>query len=127
MAGSRMNLLYVADASVACKPEPCFLTRDFEIIGPACDREGTLNLLRDTVPDGALIDLSVPLAAGFDIICAVRARAPRALIVVLTQRSEIEIVDTCLRAGADYVLSKSRNFERAVTVLRERAIRTAAE
>jgi len=74
-----------------------------------------LKLLRELKPDCLLID---PSGQGRRVhLAQLRAAAPRCLIIVLTHEDSVEFRAHCLASGADHVLDKVNEFERAISLV----------
>jgi two-component system, OmpR family, response regulator len=68
-------------------------------------------------PDVAIVDLRLRAGTGLGFLRSLKLRAPRCLAIVLSTLVLPEIHDLCLRAGADHVLRKSSEFERAIDLV----------
>ena len=93
---------------------------EMELVGEASDGKAALQLITATVPDVAVIDVSMPLLAGVDLAHAVNERCPAVKILVLTVHEDRAYVQQLLQAGArGYVLKRSAAEElvRAIRVV----------
>ena len=64
-----------------------------------------------THPDVVLLDLKLGDSSGMDVLRAVNCKLPVASVVVLTNHSEPQYRQACLKAGARYFLDKSNQFD----------------
>jgi DNA-binding NarL/FixJ family response regulator len=72
----------------------------WNVIGEACDGWDTIWLARETQPDIAILDYSMPGMSGLDLIRALRDELPRTEILIYTMHDQEKIVAEILRAGA---------------------------
>jgi DNA-binding NarL/FixJ family response regulator len=78
---------------------------DLEVIGEAEDGQDAVEKARRLRPEVLLLDLSMPIMNGTDVIRAIKQRNPYIKIIALTVHKSEEYVRATLDAGADgYVL-----------------------
>ena len=70
-----------------------------------------------TEPDAVLLDVHLGPGAGVGGLARLRGALPEALIVVLTNEANDVYRAECLRHGADAVLDKAHDFDRAVELV----------
>lgn len=81
---------------------------DLEIVGEATSGPDALQLIQDTGPDIAIIDISLPLMNGIALARRLSADHPAMGIIVLTQHEDRAFLSQALDSGArGYVLKKS--------------------
>jgi len=81
---------------------------DMEVVGQAVDGGEAVQLARETRPDIAVLDLSMPVMGGADVASRLRDECPETRVVALTRHPDAAYVRALLRAGAaGYVLKKS--------------------
>lgn len=93
---------------------------DIRIAGHAQDGREALEGIRDTRPDVAVIDLSMPQLSGLEIVRRLSADGAGTRMLVITMHSEEEYVLHAVRAGAHGFLLKdaaSTEFVAAVRAL----------
>ncbi|HYR25372.1 MAG TPA: response regulator transcription factor [Aquabacterium sp.] len=73
---------------------------DIRVVGEAADGHALLDLLRQSVPDVVLLDLSMPGLSGGELIKRVHQTYPELPVLVLSMHVEAQIVARVLRAGA---------------------------
>jgi DNA-binding NarL/FixJ family response regulator len=71
----------------------------FQVVGEAADGRTALELAKETRPDIAIIDFSVPELNGLDLSHALKRELPRIEILLYTMHDREEIVMDVLRAG----------------------------
>jgi DNA-binding NarL/FixJ family response regulator len=96
------------------------LLRDtFDLVGTVHDGRALLEAVETQMPDVIVTDISMPLLNGLDAIRQIRARHPKARVVVLTMHREGELAADAFRAGAcGYVLKVSPG-EELIAAIRE--------
>lgn len=80
-----------------------------EVVGECGSLSEGLAFLASAQPDAIIVDLSLEDARGVDVVTAIRARAPAALLVVAT--NELHFRRGCLANGADHFLDKSTDLD----------------
>ena len=87
-----------------------FLTRGLEQDGhrvtSATDGARALEVFRTEMPDLTVLDLSLPVMDGEQVLSEMRALDPQLPILILTGRQEIEARIRCLDLGADDLMVK---------------------
>ena len=89
-----------------------------EIVGPAEDGDEALRLFDESHPDVVLLDLGLPRRNGLEVLLEVRKRVESCVVVVLTNHDLPDFRNACLRAGADFFLRKSTEFEHVLEIVR---------
>ena len=81
---------------------------DLEVVGEATSGPAAFQLIRDTKPDVAILDISLPLMNGIELTRQLATDRPSLGVVVLTQHEDRAHLSQALDAGArGYVLKKS--------------------
>jgi two-component system, NarL family, response regulator NreC len=81
---------------------------DCRVVAEAADGVAAVDAAMRTRPDVAVIDLSMPLMAGIEVVRRLTAALPATRILVLTMHTEEEYVLHLVRAGAaGYMLKDS--------------------
>jgi DNA-binding NarL/FixJ family response regulator len=81
---------------------------DWEVCGEASDGLGAVQKTRELNPDLILLDISMPLANGFDIARLIRQEFPDLRIVIMSQNDAAQLSPSASQAGADACIDKSR-------------------
>lgn len=85
---------------------------DMEVVGEAADGPSAESGIRETEPDVALMDISMPLGGGLAAIAAVKRVRPKTRILVLTVHDEPGYVRAAAEAGAiGYVVKSAVDTE----------------
>ena len=79
----------------------------YEVVGEAPDGRSALERARETRPDIAILDYSIPELNGFDLAHALKREFPRIEILVYTMHDREEIIMDVLRAGVRGFVLKS--------------------
>lgn len=78
---------------------------DWLIVAEAANGHEALGLARETQPDVAIIDYSLPQLNGLELTQALKREVPRTEVLIYTMHDREDIVQKVLRAGArGYVL-----------------------
>lgn len=81
---------------------------DMEVVAEAADGKQALDKVRETMPDVALIDLSMPRASGMEALQKILETSAATRIVVLTMYDDAAYLRSALAAGVSgYVLKRS--------------------
>jgi len=88
-----------------------------EVVGEAANGEELMALLDRTPCDAVLLDLSMPVMSGLDVLAALRAMDRRIPVVVLTMHDDPAHVDRALALGASGYVLKSAPRDEMVRAL----------
>jgi len=95
---------------------------DFTVVDEASDGAEAIRACQENRPDVAILDINMPMTNGITAASEIKAHLPKTGIVMLTFQSQLDVIRSSVRAGADgYVLKDAGEHE-----LFE-AIRAAAE
>ena len=78
----------------------------FTIVGTAADGVAALELVNELQPHLLVLDISMPLKNGVEVIQEIRANGLSTAIVVFTGHPLPDLRKLCLEAGANYFLDK---------------------
>ena len=85
---------------------------DVEVIGEAGDGEEAISKTVNLAPDVLLLDITMPLVGGIDVIRMVKAKNLPVAILVLTMHEDEEYLRETLKAGAlGYIPKKAAEAE----------------
>jgi DNA-binding NarL/FixJ family response regulator len=79
----------------------------FQVIAEAADGRSALSLAKETRPDIAILDYSIPELNGLDLSHALKREFPRIEILLYTMHDREEIIMDVLRAGVRGLVLKS--------------------
>jgi DNA-binding NarL/FixJ family response regulator len=81
---------------------------DFEIVGEATNGNGALKVIRDSLPDVAIVDISMPEVNGIVLARRITGELPSVRTLVLSLHEDRAYLKQALDAGArGYVLKRS--------------------
>jgi two-component system, NarL family, response regulator NreC len=81
---------------------------DMQVVAEAADGKQAIERARETAPDVALIDISMPRAGGMEALPKILEHSAKTRIVVLTMYDDAAYLRSALAAGAcGYVLKRS--------------------
>jgi DNA-binding NarL/FixJ family response regulator len=95
----------------------------WEICAEADNGRDAVRLAAETKPDIAIIDYSLPLLNGLDVVRQTRQVSPGTQSLVFTQHDDDELVRETLRAGARGFLQKSEAADHLVHAVKALALR----
>jgi two-component system invasion response regulator UvrY len=96
-------------------------TSDIRVVGEAASGEEALPLVRETLPDVVVVDISMPGMGGLALIERLVARDPKLRLLVLTAHQDPIHVRRALTAGARGYLSKRTAPEALADAIRQLA------
>jgi DNA-binding NarL/FixJ family response regulator len=86
-----------------------------DVVGEADTVAGITSLASRVQPDAIVTDIKFADGCGAAVVLALRASAPAALLIVLT--NTVHFRDPCLASGADHFLDKSTEFDQVAATL----------
>lgn len=91
----------VADDSPAFLHQLIYLLGiDFNVVGSAENGQTALDVIQDTRPDVAVLDLEMPILDGIQVTRELRKLGPSPAVVICTVETGPEIIEEALQAGA---------------------------
>lgn len=85
---------------------------DMEVVGEAANGREAIEQVEMLGPDVLLLDLSMPRLSGLSALTAIKRKAPRTRILVLTMHDDHRYLHQALSAGAaGYVVKKAADME----------------
>ncbi len=91
---------------------------DLEICGEAEDHTGALQMVKQTSPDIAVVDLMLRESSGLELIKDMHVRYPDVAILVLSMRDEGFYAERVLRAGARGYITKEEGPAKVIQGIR---------
>jgi two-component system invasion response regulator UvrY len=92
---------------------------DMEVIAEAADGREAIRHVHDTLPDVAVIDISMPGLDGLEVVSQLRGHFPDLPILILTMHEESQYVVRAIQAGAMGYLTKQSAPEQLVKAIRK--------
>ncbi|AZR73104.1 hypothetical protein BBF96_06725 [Anoxybacter fermentans] len=89
----------------------------FEVIGEAGDGQETITKVKKNPPDILLLDISMPIFNGFQVIERIKNLLPKMKIVVLTVHNNESYISQFLKAGVQGYLLKTAPAREVVLAL----------
>jgi two-component system, response regulator RegA len=118
---SKPDLLLVDDDATLCEAlARGLVTRGFDV-RIALSGEEANRLIKENVPEYAIIDLKLPDGYGLKLISALIALDPSIRTVVLTGYGSIPTAVEAIKLGATYYLAKPANVDEIVNAFRRDA------
>ncbi len=91
---------------------------DLEVCGEAADTSDALQLIADTRPDMAVVDISLKTGNGIDLIKRIKDRDAKVRMLVWSMHSESLYAVRALRAGALGYINKDQATDKIVEAIR---------
>jgi len=92
---------------------------DMEVIAEAADGREAIRHVHDTLPDVAVIDISMPGLDGLEVVSQLCGHYPDLPILILTMHEEGQYVVRSIQAGAMGYLTKQSAPEQLVKAIRK--------
>lgn len=89
-----------------------------EIVAEAADGQQAVDLVRQVLPDVALLDINMPNLNGLEAAQRIHVDFPHIGLLMLTMYDNVEIFFEAIRAGAAGYILKSDNTDELVKALR---------
>lgn len=127
MSDSRIRILLADDHALVREGIRRVLEEDpeFEVVAEVGDGEEAVSRAREHRPDVAVVDITMPLASGFEVTARLQSEVPATRVLILSMHDDAEYVMRAVRAGARGYLLKD---EAGPSQLREavRAVHTGS-
>jgi DNA-binding NarL/FixJ family response regulator len=88
------------------------------VCGEADNNKDALRLIEGTLPDAAIVDLTLPGSSGLELIKDLKARNLRLPVLVLSMHAERLYAERVLRAGARGYITKEESPAEVVAAIR---------
>jgi two-component system, NarL family, invasion response regulator UvrY len=92
---------------------------DISVVAEAADGGEAIRRVHETLPDVAVVDISMPGLDGLEVINQVRVHYPKLPILVLTMHEEEQYVVRAIGAGAMGYITKRSAPEQLVNAIRK--------
>lgn len=92
---------------------------EVDVVGQAEDVPGSLDGIRQTRPDVAILDIRMPGGNGIDVLREVKKMSPTPYVIMLTNFAYFQYKEKCEEAGSDFFFDKSTEFEKLPQALEQ--------
>ncbi len=92
---------------------------DMEVVAEAADGREAIRKTRESSPDVAVVDISMPGLDGLEVIRQLRTEHPKLPVLVLTMHEEEQYVVRAIEAGAMGYLTKRSAAEELLQAIRK--------
>ena len=89
-----------------------------EVVGVASDGEEALIMIQMLHPDVVLLDISMPVKSGLEVLRELRQENSEVVVIMFTADSTPRLRQACLTAGANYFVCKTE-FQELIDILAE--------
>lgn len=90
---------------------------DFEIVGEAGDGQEVINRVQECAPDILLLDVSMPIFNGFQVLERVKGAIPDTRVVILTLHNNESYIAAFLKAGVHGYILKTASAREVIMAL----------
>ncbi len=94
-------------------------TEDIQVIGEASNGAEVLQLIEETSPDVAVLDIQMPEVTGIEATRRIKQHFPDVQVLILTAHDDDPYIRALLRAGADGYVLKTATSEELVKAVRD--------
>jgi len=88
------------------------------VVGVASQGEEALLIIRTLLPDVVLLDVSMPVKGGLEVLRELREENSEVIVIMFTADPAPLLKQTCLASGANYFVSKTE-FRQVVEIFAE--------
>ena len=113
-----MRLLYAEDEKSLARAVSTILLKNNYSVDVVYDGQAALDYLETENYDGAILDVMMPGADGFEVLRRMRARGDSTPVLLLTAKSEIDDRVTGLDSGANDYLTKPFDMKELLARIR---------
>jgi DNA-binding NarL/FixJ family response regulator len=91
---------------------------DMEVCGEAADAQQAIDLIRNTSPDLAIIDITLKGSSGLELIKSIKALSIGVPVLVLSMHDESLYAERALHAGATGYITKHESADNVLLAIR---------
>ena len=114
------RLLLADDHALVRQGLKAFLERQgFQVVCEAADGQEALRTAEKTLPDVAIVDISMPVLNGTDAARELKKSSPKTKVILLTKHDVDQYVTEALRAGVSGYVLKSQVVDDLVHAIQE--------
>ena len=96
----------------------------YKIVGHASNISDGLNVILETKPDLAILDINMPGGSGISLLEHIKKNNLVSKVIMWTNYADDNFHALCMRMGADYFLDKSRDYDKLLSVIGEEYTKT---
>jgi DNA-binding NarL/FixJ family response regulator len=111
VAARRPRLVLADDHTLILEALECLLVGEFEIVGTASDGGALVALVPGCQPEVVILDLTMPVLSGLEVLRALVPTSPNTRFIVLTMHTDRGYVREAFAAGAHGYLMKGASPE----------------
>lgn len=115
-----MQRVYVVDDSALIRDrlrEMVSTAKDACVIGESGDALEAMKEIRALHPETLILDIQLPGRSGIEILRQIRKAGINTHVIILTNFAYPQYREECLEAGAEFFLSKSKDFDLLPSIL----------
>src|SRR5262249_54532076 len=91
---------------------------DMEVCGEAGDAQQAIELVRNTSPDLAIVDITLKGSSGLELIKSIKALPISVPVLVLSMHDESLYAERALRSGASGYITKNESADNVLLAIR---------
>lgn len=114
LRSNRKTRVFIADDSLIVRERLVTMLdelAEIEIVGQAENVAEAIKTIRKVKPDVVILDIRMPGGSGIDVLRNIKQGEATPMVIILTNYPYLGYRQKCLRAGADFFLDKSTEFE----------------
>ena len=124
--------VFISDDSASVRERLVAMALDLpevDVVGQAEDAPGSVDAIRQTVPDVVILDIRMPGGSGIEVLRRLKRMTPAPAVIMLTNFAYEQYRAKCRAAGADFFLDKSTEFDQIPRALEQvrQGLRTGQE
>ena len=122
MERSKKIRVFIADGSSVVLERLADLLREVpeaELVGLASNASAAVRRIQSIKPDALILGLPIRGGSGLDVLRAIRSDNLHLQVLFCTDDPETQYREESVKAGANYFLDKSVEFEKIPAILRE--------
>lgn len=115
-----MKTVYVVDDSILIRDrlrEMLSGLKDIRVVGESGDAAEAVEEILALRPDSVILDIQLPTWSGVEILRNIRKAGIKTHVIILTNLAYPQYREECLEAGAEFFLSKARDFDLLPSIL----------
>ena len=117
-----MIKVFIVDDSALVRERLVEMLSEFsevEIAGETGDSDEAIDAICKGNPDVVILDIRLPGCSGIDLLPDIKKLDPDPVVIMLTNYPFPQYREKCMKAGADFFLDKSTEFQKIGEILKE--------